>query len=733
MIVYEHNAPALLVWLCVLAAIGAAAYSYWRFVRRDVRMVAMTVLRVLFLALLAWCLFLPGLKNVLTTTRKPRFVIMLDTSKSMRLAPSPDVADRWTTAQAVLDMPWRDTVAAECDIETYAFDTDIGAELSPREQAALAPTGAGTLLRHALTRVTSRYTGLNVAGGLLLSDGIDTREGADDWAADHRPFPLYTVRLEPDAAWEVEPDVRIDTVNTPRRVTVDWKTELKAVVSGQGTKGRPVTVQLFENEALRQELPVLLPEGGGARDVVFELDHPETGTFTYRVAVPCLADESQTNDNEYAVAVQVITARNHLLYVEGPPRWESKYLARALKTNRQVTPLVFLRGTEGNFMAIGQAGSMTPDMRADQLAFFKIVILGNLDAEELGPTRANNLVRFVEAGGSLVLLGGGKAWGTSGFAASPLAKLLPARLQGAGAEEGEYPVKLTDTGRAHPAFAGDTELWEVIPPVLSVFPHSALTAGARSLVEVQMPDGPQPLIVALRYGQGKVAAVYTDSLWRWQLSPDTRESRPYRRFWDQLVAWLMPEEEALEGKALDVFVNREQFFLGEEVEITARGSKTDALDERALVRCLVTGPDKRTVPFSMANRYVPTASGRSVPGRALTFTAEQPGLHTALASAEIAGRTVQSAPVSFFVKPFTPESRPGPANTQVLKAIAAAAAGRYCDSVEELNDTLNRLDFTGVEEEVAEYHSLWQRWLILCCLLGLLTVEWIIRKTTNLP
>lgn len=733
MIVYEHNAATALILVCVVGAVCVAAFSYWRFVRRNLRMCVMAGIRALFFALLAWCLFLPGLKEILTRHQKPRFVVLLDTSSSMRLAPSPDTPDRWTAARNILGLSWTDTVAAACDVETYAFAAEVGSELSAEEVASLDPVGTSSLLRNALKRVTARYTGLNVAGCLLLSDGMDTREVTDDWAAERRPFPIYTVRLEPEAGWEIEADVRVDTVATPRRVSVDWKTELKTVVSGEGTGGQPVTVQLYKDDALQQELPVLIPDAGGARDVVFELDHPEIGVFTYRVLVPPMAGESHTNNNEYAVSVQVVTARNHLLYVEGPPRWESKYLGRALRANRQMTPLVFLRGPQGRFMVIGQAGSMTPEMREEQLAFFKIVIVGNLDSAELGDTRAGNLVKFVEAGGSLVLLGGSKAWGENGFAASPLRKLLPGRLHNAGGREGTYRVRVTDAGRAHPAFAGDSALWDIIPPVRSVFPCSELTPGARSLVDVETPDGPQPIVVVLRYGQGKVAAVFTDSLWKWQLHPDAGESKPYRRFWDQLIAWLAPEEESLDGKLLDVFVDREMVFLGEEIEITVRGRKAEALDGAIPVRCMVTGPDERTVPFPMGDRDVPTASGRSVSGRALTFKADQPGLHVALAAAEIEGRAVQSDPVSFFVKPFTPESIPRPANTAVLQAIAAAAGGRYCDTPGDLDATLKALDFSGVEEEIGEYSSLWQRWLILGCLVALLTVEWVVRKTSNLP
>ena len=142
------------------------------------------------------------------------------------------------------------------------------------------------------------------------------------------------------------------------------------------------------------------------------------------------------------------TPRNRLLYVEGPPRWESKYLTQALKANSRVTPLCFIRGPDRKFMTIGERGDMTADMTPTQLGSFKIVVLGDLDAEELTEARAANLLKFVEDGGSLVLLGGPKAWGKSGFLQSSLKKLVPAARQDDAPIEGKFPTRLTETGIA---------------------------------------------------------------------------------------------------------------------------------------------------------------------------------------------------------------------------------------------------------------------------------------------
>lgn len=733
MIVFEHTLPALFIWMGLAAAVVVSVLSFWRFMPRRPSSFVMLFLRLLFLGVLVWCCFLPGMKKILTEMLKPRFIVAVDTSSSMQLAPREDVSNRWATVTRVLQQPWTQTVAAECELDVYTFDREVSPKLPLPALETVRPEGATTLLRDALKRIAARYAGLNVTGCLLLSDGIDTREALDDWATAARPFPVYTALLEPRGGWEEEPDVRVDTVSTPRRVTVGWTTELKAVISGQGTKGEPLTVQLRRDGILVQERPARIPVGSGASDVRFELTHPEVGVFTYRVSVPPLAGESHTNDNQYAASVQVITSRNHVLYVEGPPRWESKYLSRALQANPEMEPLVFLRGPGGKFMTLGRRGSMTPDMDPSQLAFFKIVVVGNLSAEAFGTDRARNLVQFVESGGSLILLGGKEAWGAGGFARGPLKQVLPVRGPAQPLVEGRFAVALTDAGRAHPAFGGDTEFWETIPPVLSVFPGAVLSAGAQALVAARTPAGPQPIIVTHRYGQGKVAALFTDSLWKWQLNPDAAEHRPYQRFWDQLIAWMTPEEEDVEQQRLDMFADREQLFLGEEIELSAAwtGGESDAAP--AGVQCDVTLPTERVLPLAVDEQRVVTASGKSFPGYVCTFKADTPGLHKVVARGAIGGQDVTSDPISFFVKPFTPESVPRPSNINVLRAIADHSGGRYFADADELNEALSVLRFAGIEEEISEYMSLWQHVAVISLLVLLPALAWSLRKWRNMP
>jgi hypothetical protein len=458
------------------------------------------------------------------------------------------------------------------------------------------------------------------------------------------------------------------------------------------------------------------------------------GTFQYRVFVPPLAGETNKEDNEQSLSVEVVDARNRLLYLEGVPRWEYKYLRRTLLSERQVSSLIFFTGPDGAPQGGTPVGNVTADMTPQQLAYFKIIMLGNIDAKELGAARAKNLVKFVEEGGSLILLGGAKGWNAGGLAETDLGKMLPVRGDNVKTLEGDkpYPVKLAEAARAHPAFAGDAALWQNIPPVLSIFTGFSLSPGAESLVTAETSAGAQPLVATQRFGQGKVTAILTDSLWRWQLGPEAGKARPYERFWTQLISWLLPRQESLEGMRLEFFSDREQIFLGESIELNARFGNEDTPRPDS-VEAKITLPDKREVPYRMAPQLVSLPSGRSFPGFTASFSATQPGLYQVSGSAKLKGQTYSSEPFSFFVKPHSPETVPRPAKPEVLQAIATASGGRFFESVDDLNEHLRKLQFHTSEQRLSDYRTLWRGWPALIGLMTLLAASWGLRKSQNLP
>ncbi len=738
MIFFEYSIPLPWIIAVSVATAGAGLYSAWLFIRNRRDAAMLSLLFVLSVILLFWIMLQPGKRDVVTELLKPRFVIAFDISRSMTIAPTEEAANRWDAAREALKMPWTSIVGQECDIELVPFASKVGQSLKLSDADSLSPTGSATRLRDSLKEIAGRYTGLNVAGILLLSDGLDTREAFDEWASAPTPFPIHTVRLEDDTDWELPPDLRIEAVATPLRATRNWTTELKAIVYGQGAGSHPVTVQLFKDGLLEEETPTRIPPKGGSREVVFKLEHPLPGVFDYRVFAPPLPGEANTNDNEFIVSVHVAEDSNRLLYVEGVPRWEYKFLRRALIASQDVIPTIFFIGPDGQPRNGTPAGDVTANMTESELANFKVVILGNLDAAELTDQRADNLVNFVETGGSLILLGGNKGWGEDGFNKTSLRKILPVTSHAFEPLESDvsaeaFQVRITAEARVHPAFAGDAVTWDELPSVLSVFPHATPSLGAQVLAEAETPQGNQPVVLSHRYGEGKVAAIFTDSLWRWQLSPETLQTKPYPRFWTQLTAWMLPDEDDIvDKKRLHLFADRDSLFLGEEVELSARPPDSDDKPPE-VVEVRITFPDEREVPFPMTPRQIITPSGESFSGFAIDFAPDLPGHYTAAAAARDTEEESTSDPISFFVLPHSFETAPRPINENVLETLARSGSGSFFRDLNEMNDGLSALRIAAIEEEQSKVVSLWQRWLVIGLLMALLGGAWTMRKLKNMP
>ena len=731
-LVFEHALPTWAIVSAVAFAVLFTLFTIVRYLPISIGNIILFAIRMLFLLLLGWCMLLPILRRNLTELIKPHFLVLLDTSSSMTMEPvSSAISNRWQVAQGILIQPWVKKLSVDCVVDLFTIDVEPSSAMPMSQFDQAKPQGQSSHLRAGLRKILDRYKGQNVAGMLFLSDGLDTREIHDDWAQGPWPCPIYTVRLEPPDVWEADVDVRIDSVDTPRRAIVGWETKLTVLLSGQGLKGEPFTVQLLEDGVLIEEIPTELPPEGGTRELGFHLKHPVVGNFTYTVTIPPLKKEVNTNDNTYAVTVQVVDAKNRLLYVESVPRWESKYLIRALRTNKNIAPLAFVRGPNNKFLTYGERGTMTLELSEDQLSQYKIIIMGDLDAEVLGEARSGVLLKWVENGGSMVMLGGPAAWGSAGFAATSIKKMLPfQRPWDSPPREGTFAVSVTAEGSAHPIFTAGTNNWKNIPPILSLFTGAHLSAGATTLVEAQSPQGAQPLVVVQKYGQGKVAAILTDSLWRWQLNPG--EHQPYGRFWGQMIDWLLPVEVELDKYELDLFSDSDQLFMGESISLKARLSTGDTpAPANTKVVCEMYGPGDRRIPLTMTRQTATGGTAKNYMLYAVEFTPEIAGMFKAVANVDIDGRRIVSGPYSFFIKGFTPETNPRPFNAELLKRLAETGKGKFLEPP-QVNDELIALRFENRAEQRLEFLSLWQHWAIVTCLMLLLAIEWVTRKMRNM-
>lgn len=734
--IFENTLPGLLMLLALLTALGVVAFFTWKHLPRNSTGLMLAGMRALFLLLLFWVLLLPGKKSSITEIIKPRFVVLLDTSTSMTQSADPNATQtRWETSHAMLKRSdWTRNIKSACMVDLYPFNSDLEMPIALNQLDTLQPDGKSTHLNLSLSRLFERLRGQELAGVLLLSDAIDTREKRDTWADYSWAAPIYVPELESPVPPDDTPDMRVDNIDTPTRAIVGWDTAMAVTIAGQGGKGEPFPVVLLKEGKEIEKIAVKLPPEGGSREVQFKLSHPEVGSETYTVRIPILPGEIQTNDNEMVVAVDVLDAKNRVLFLEDVPRFESKHFSRALFANKDITPLAFFQLPNRTnpalkeWIAYGDRQGLSFEMTTDQLALNKIIVLGDFDAEALTPEHCRTILEYVERGGSLILLGGQKLWGSDGIAKTELAKLLPFTRTPAPAQEGRFNVTWTAEGRAHPALANNPDMPAELPPVLSVFGGATLSGGAFALAEAQTDGGALPILVSRVYGQGKVLALLTDSLWRWVMQPG--DEKPYPKFWNQIIQWMSPSESDLDKYHLELFTDAGTIAVGDPAILQGRLVIPPTETRKSWkVNCEITTPSDRTIPLSMTSRAIESAGG--VPGYFAEFIPDEPGNYRAHATVEIDGKKILSSPCLFTVRATSQEMVLKSIDDKVMRALARSSGGRY-GSPDEIALFLQDLQVNERRERKLEYRSLWQTPFILTCLIALLAVEWITRKLKNM-
>ncbi len=197
--------------------------------------------------------------------------------------------------------------------------------------------------------------------------------------------------------------------------------------------------------------------------------------------------------------VEIRDGRLPVLYVEGSPRLEYRFLRRALASDPDFRLVGLLRLGNGRYYVQGandqeaylaKGFPTTPE----QLDDFQAIILGDIEASYFTPQQLGMLQDFVRVrGGGLIMLGGVNSFGLGKYAGTPIADLLPVQITASDGpySDAAYKARVMQGIGAHPVMQLELDpeanrvLWSQAPalvgftPVAGVKPGGAAPAGQR--------------------------------------------------------------------------------------------------------------------------------------------------------------------------------------------------------------------------------------------------------------
>jgi uncharacterized membrane protein len=731
---FSPPAGASLAAAIVIAGVVMAFVSY-RVLQSRVRWrerAVLAVLRLSALALVLFCLFRPVLVVKAAVSQQNVLGILIDDSRSMQIADANGprgVFARQTFASA--ESPLMRALSERFLIRTFRFSSASARVGSANDLTFL---GTQTRLAGAIDSARQELAGLPVSGLVLVTDGADTTDAsvADALLASKADqVPVFTVGVGQET---LSHDIQIGRVSTPRTALKGTSLLVDAIVTQTGYAGQTVTLDVEDGGRIVGSQPIRLPADGDPAAVRVRFTATEAGPRVFTLKIAPQPGEVVTQNNQRDVQIDVRDRRERILYYEGEPRFEMKFMRLAIAEDPNLQLVTLQRTAENKYYRFDvdpsgvELAAGFPKTR-EELFAYRAIVLGSIEASAFTGDQLRMLSDFVDVrGGGLLFLGGPHAFAEGGYAGTPVAEVMPVVLERANGPETASHVKVRPTraGEAHAVTQlGDTEeesadRWKSMPPLTALNMIQAIKPGATVLLSGTDERRRDRVVLAFqRYGRGKSIAFAVHDSWQWQMAASMRvDDQTHENFWRQMLRWLVDGvPDPVESRTLTDRVEP-----GQPVTLTA-----DVVDPRfvelndAQLIAHVASPTGKIVDVPL--QWTGERSGQYRG----TFDTSEPGWYQAKLEATRAGKSIGTSITHVRAVPDDAEYFDAAMHAPLLKRIAEETGGRFYTS-ENLQALPEDLKYSGKGVTAVEERELWHMPILLLALLTVICTEWGLRR-----
>ena len=598
--------------------------------------------------------------------------------------------------------------------------------------------GVRTQLGPALEAARQELTGVPLSGLVLVSDGADNSTGSLTDAVmslGARHVPVFTVGVGRERFTK---DIEVSRVEAPRNVLKGASLVVDVLVAQRGYTGDKVQMIVEDGGRIVSTQSVTLSGDGEAIPVRVRVPTTEAGARVLTFRIPPQPGEMVAQNNTQQAIVNVSDRREKILYIEGEPRSEMRFLRNAVRDDKNLQIVTLQRLAKDQFRRFSVDDSLDlvagfPKTR-DELFAYKGIILGSIEASYFTGDQLRMLADFVsERGGGLLALGGRRALGEGGFAGTPVAEVLPVDLGGGPNDKSGYfselKVDVTVPGSMHAATqiadaeSTSAKRWKTMPAVTSVNRIGRARPGATVLLTGTPTKGGerQTVLAFQRYGRGKAIAFPVQDSWLWQMLNDV-DDVTFESYWRQLLRWLVSDVPS----RVMVAAAGDQAAPGDAVELNAEVSDRTFLkvnNAEAVAR--VTSPSGNV--SEMPLEWSVTRDGQYK----ASFTPTEKGLYRVDVRARMGTDSIVSDPSYIASGDLSTEYFGAEMRAPLLRRIADETGGRFY-SGENVAQLAKDIVFTDAGNTVVDRKDLWDMPIVFLLILALVTSEWGYRKLRGL-
>ncbi|HKQ16231.1 MAG TPA: hypothetical protein VJT80_22620 [Steroidobacteraceae bacterium] len=588
--------------------------------------------------------------------------------------------------------------------------------------------GPQTRIGDSLVQVLQSAGSIPLAGVVLFSDGAEnggslSEERLTELAS--YGVPIHTVGVGPE---KVAGDLELERLDVPASAPVGSTVTAQVGIRHDGAAA--TRLRVYDRETLVAARDIQLPRDSTATSLAIDLPAGEPGTHELRFTLDALDGEHNTVNNTRTRVVDVPANRRNILYVEGEPRWEYKFLRRAAERDRALRVASVVRTTPNKYyrQGIDTAGELADGFPANaaELFAYDAVVIGSYEAASLRPEQHRLLKEFVDQrGGSVLMLAGRHGMASGGWQNAAIAQTLPAQLAGKqvmGLVQRPVRVQPTLYGAQSPILRFDpdpkrnADRWKNLPAVADYQSLGKLRPGAIVLLEGNADRSRMPLLLWQHYGRGATYLLATASTLRWQMQlPPEDES--HEVFWRQLlhaISATAPPHASVEPERLSYDDERNVRVVAE-----LRNERFEPINDASV--------ELRIAPQAEAAFVQPMQPSGQGDGRYVaSIDAAGAGLYRMEMTATAGGREVGNAITHVLRNDGVAEHFATNQHRAVLERLAAMTGGRYWP-LADLEGLANAIPYSKAGVVERQTLDLWNLPVVFLLLLLLKVSEWLLR------
>jgi hypothetical protein len=714
----DFDSTSVIVALLIALALAAAWLAYRRTIvpLRPLTRSFLVALRTTSLSLMFFLLFAPVLKLATTSLRLPLLAVLADNSESMRTADRPTT--RAQQLSTVLHSPALREVARFATVRWFTF----GDHLRPWD-----PTSADSLSLHeptsnfaeALQSLQRESEREEIGAVLMITDGTFTAGQNPVHSVERCLIPLFTVAVGDSSE---QRDIVITRVSANDRVFSGTASPVDVHVKSSGFSSGTLDVILTGGSAILDRTTIPLVEG--TREYAVRLSYRPEGEEMrqYTVRVSPMPGELTLANNTRSFYVRVLRSKLHVLLLAGGPSPDVSAVRQTLTEDADIDLRALVMKSPSEFYE----GSLTQPLldSADCLVSvgFPTPSTPEASLRLLSDAIARKELPLFFIGGRSIDDSRLKTFGS----ALPFSAELPSTteqlvyIQPAGSAVGQEILGLdTPSGAA---------AWAKLPPIFRTLTAYRVRAEATLLATARTPvqSSSDPFLLARNVDRQKSLALLGYGIWRWRLMAQegAESSGLFPAFLSTAIRWLTTRDERSNLRVTPV---RDFFHRGEAVEFTGQlyDATNHPLDNAHIRVAAHSAAGLREVDLHS------TGSGR-YEGQ---LDGLEEGEYSYTASAEAGGNRMESQPGKFAVGGWDLEFQETRSNVQLLYQLAARSGGRFLtagtiDSLPGFLRSLPGFSPTEVRRELSL--ELWDWQYVLALLVGLLALEWFLRKRSGM-